>query len=62
MKTQVEEFSMDDTILDFQLENRTEAIIKVIGVGVAEEMPSTTCFVKEYTMFHLLSAIQIIRH
>lgn len=24
---------MDDTILDFQLENRTDAIIKVIGVG-----------------------------
>ncbi|NMB50501.1 MAG: cell division protein FtsZ, partial [Bacteroidales bacterium] len=24
---------MDDTILDFQLESRTEAIIKVIGVG-----------------------------
>ena len=31
--TQVEKFSMDDTILDFQLESRTEAIIKVIGVG-----------------------------
>jgi len=31
--TQVEELSMDDTILDFQLESRTEAIIKVIGVG-----------------------------
>ena len=32
-QTQVEELSMDDTILDFQLESRTEAIIKVIGVG-----------------------------
>ena len=37
-------------ILDFGEPEKENSIIKVIGVVVAVEMPSTTCTAKVYTM------------